>query len=541
MAAPNARASAGARHRAIAIVIALPLVAAALVAYHRKLMFGGSLDALDWQQHYHFFEWIHRSLHDYGQLPLYLPRQYQTWSYSLAWLPESPILNPLVWLLYFMSTQAYLKLLFILHATVGVLGAFFLARNLGARPLLAALLAAIFGLQGFALSHYIVGHYYVLGVYLWPCAALLFRLAVGGAVAPTIGLAATCALTILCGHHHPAIWLVAMLGAWAGLWSLGERSWAPLRTYAVAMSLMLGLSAARVLPSAFGFASFVPPERFRGLPLGQLGRALTSGGPTFQSGYGFGGMLVPFSWENDCSVGVLGAVLLAAGLWFGRRSREAVLVLVSVLALALVVDLGLDPWVLAGQRVPARLLSIVMFASFIVAARGLAIADAHLLGGARGRRLRTPLLLGLLVLLVGERYYETRAWIDYGAGAPVSTRPWSPPLPRVERGEATVSVVSLTPNRWIWEVVAKQPSELLLPLQTSWRAMEWHIEGFPTRRQGRLVLVEVPAGHQVIRAEFVPFAFRTGIMISLATAAGIAVFLLVRRLRRSRAALDAVV
>ena len=45
MAAPNARASAGARHRAIAIVIALPLVAAALVAYHRKLMFGGSLDA----------------------------------------------------------------------------------------------------------------------------------------------------------------------------------------------------------------------------------------------------------------------------------------------------------------------------------------------------------------------------------------------------------------------------------------------------------------------------------------------------------------
>ncbi len=534
MATPDASAPVDARHRAPAIVVGLPLLAAALVAYHWKLLFGGSLDALDWQQHYPFYEWIRMSLREHGQLPLYLPRQYQTWSYSLTCLPESPILNPLIWLLYFISAQAYLKLLFISYATAAVLGAFLLARDLGASPLLAALLAAIYGLQGFALSNYIVGHHWVLGVYLWPFAGLLFRRAVGGAVAPTLGLAATCALLVLCGQHHPAIWLVAMLGAWAGLWSVADRSLAPLRTYAIAMLLMLGLSAARVLPSAFGFASFVPPERFGGLPMGQLARALTTGGPTFQSGYGFGGMLVPFSWENDCSLGLLGALLLAAGLWFGRRSREAVLVLITVATLALVVDLGLDPWVVAGQRVPARLLSIVMFASWIVAARGLGRIDARLFGGPHSSRLRTPFLLGLMVLLVGERYWETRPWIDFGAGNPIFTRPWSPPLPRVESGEASVSVISITPNRLMWDVVAKQPSELLLPLQTSWRKIEWRTEGFSARRQGRLVLVEVPAGHHVLRAEFVPFAFREGIMVSVATAAGIAVFLLLRRLRRSR-------
>jgi hypothetical protein len=257
----------------------------------------------------------------------------------------------------------------------------------------------------------------------------------------------------------------------------------------------------------------------------------------FQSGQGFGGVLVPFSWENDCSLGLLGTLLLVAGLWFGRRSRESVLVLLGVLTLALVVDLGFGPWVLAGQRVPARLLSIVMFCAWIAAARGLALADARLFDGPRAARLRAPILLGLFALLVGERYHETRSWIDFGAGAPVVTRPWTPPLPRVERGEATVSAVSLTANRSTWAVSAQQPSELLLPLQTSWRAMEWHIEGFPTHRQGRLVAVELPAGHHVVRAEFVPFAFRAGISVSLATATGILVFLLVRRLRRPRAVL----
>ena len=527
--------SGGASRRFATTILQVLLVAGALTAYHAKLLFGGSLDALDWQQHIHFYEWIHMSLRDHGVLPLYLPPPYVTWTHSLAWLPESPVLHPLVWLLRFLGAQAYLKTLFVLYATAGVCGAYWLARTLGAARLLAALPAAIFGLQGFGLANFIIGHHWVLGVYLWPFAALFFLRAVWGGRAATLGLAVVQSLLIVSGQHHPAIWLVATLGAWAVLWSVRERTFAPLRSYTAALLLTAGLSAVRILPSAYGFGAFEPPERFSGIPAGELLRALTTGGPIFQSGSGYLGVLVPFSWEKDASVGILGAALLLAGLWLGRRSRESILVLVAAGALALAVDLGLPPWVVAGQRVPARLLSIVVFSCLVVAMRGLAIADDWLWGQDSRRKLRPALLLGLCLVLIAERYSETRAWLEFGAGGPVVTRPWSPPLPRVETGEAAVTVVAVTPNRLVWDVSATQPSELILPLRTSQRQLEWRIAGFPARIHGRVVMIQVPPGHHRVVAEFVPTAFRAGAAISVATAAAVAAYLVILRRRRRRA------
>lgn len=518
--------------------LGVALVAGALVVYYHHLLFGGSLDALDWQQHVHFYEWIHRSLRDHGVLPLYLPKQYQTWTHSLAWLPESPVLNPLVWLLYFMHAQAYLKLLFVAHATAGICGAYLLARALGATTLVAALLAAIFGLQGFAVSNFVVGHHWVLGVYLWPFAVLLFHRAVcqGGDAPRTMALGAVIALLIISGYHHPAIWLVALLAVWALLWAARERSSLPVRVFGLALLLAVGLSAARVVPSAYGFSGFEPPERFRGLPVVELPRALLLGGPRFASGYGYSGTLVPFSWEQDASLGLLGAAIVLAGLWYARRSRESPLLVVAILALGLAIDLGLGPWTIAGQRVPSRLLFVFAFCCWTLAARGLSLLEARLLGDVRLRRMRVPLLVALLGLVVLERYAEMRPWQDFGAGDPVITAQWSPVLPRVESGQATVSLVLLSPNRLAWDVNAARPSELLLPLHTSRRELEWQTPGFAARIHGRNVLVAVPAGRSRVEARFVPLGFRLGVAISGATLVGATLFLLVTyRRRRSRA------
>jgi hypothetical protein len=72
MAIPGRSSVASLGRRIATVLIAGALIAAALVAYHRELLFGGYFDALDWQQHLHFYEWIHRSLREHGALPLYL-------------------------------------------------------------------------------------------------------------------------------------------------------------------------------------------------------------------------------------------------------------------------------------------------------------------------------------------------------------------------------------------------------------------------------------------------------------------------------------
>ena len=97
----------------------MPLFYAALVSillmvlFYWTLLFGGPLSGHDWSSHhYHYFDWVRIAFTEHGSIPLYMVGAWITPNFLAN--AEAPQLGPLAWLLFFLSTDAYLKLLIVL-------------------------------------------------------------------------------------------------------------------------------------------------------------------------------------------------------------------------------------------------------------------------------------------------------------------------------------------------------------------------------------------------------------------------------------------
>jgi hypothetical protein len=357
---------------------------------------------------------------------------------------QSPVLGPLVWLLFAIPADAYIKLLIVLYTAAGLLGTALLLRDLRVSTPLAILGSLAFAFNGYAVAHVAVGHHWSLGSLLLPALVLLLRRALGGSRGALVAAGGLGAINLLEGQHHPFLWnhgFLLLLGLWV---SVRDRRPRPLATALAVCVLSAGLAGVRLLPMLAEFSGYAPMLRIRGIPPDTLLWSLvTPGQYAGTSAFGIQRAFGSGWWEYAFYLGapLLGVLVLgAAAAW--RRCWPLLAAAAPFLLLAL--DLSawhpsLDPWLwlkaLPGvdtQRSPARLASVALFALVIAGSVGLQRIWEHL----RERTGWRPRCRGRRLLCVATAIDLTaRRALGGGAGPPASRSHRRPALLRATARE----------------------------------------------------------------------------------------------------------
>ena len=540
--APRARDAPPATPSASLVVGAAALSLAAAPLFWLPLCLGGALRAGDWSSHhFHYFDWVRTALVGHGTLPLYMADAWVTPNFLAN--AEAPSLGPLVWLLAWLETDAYLKVLIVAHTALGLFGAFLLAHDLGAERLPAALVAVIFAFGGFFVSHLAMGHHWAMGGMWLPLLLMLTRRAALGSDAALVGAAAVDALVLLSGQHQPFVWQNLLLGAFAGLWALRARSLFPLTRAAQVALLAAGLGAVKLLPMLAEFSDYAPTARIVGLPVQLLPTTLVG----WTQGPGFAPPGLRFAhgagwWEYAFYTGALALVCIAAGLVAARGVWPLVVPGLCFLVLALQWGGGSaasGPWALLQdlpiwrtQRSPSRFLFLAIACLAFAAAPGL----GRLWRDARARFGGAATCAGIVLLaaVAGDLSLASLAWQRAAVGAPIASLDHRPRPLVIRLPDAEARLSHFEPNLLVYAVSAQRPARIVLPLRFGPREAEWAVHPLPAFSHEGKVAIEVPAGEHEVVLRYRPPWLRAGLGVSAASAGLlIAAGWLRRRARRS--------
>jgi hypothetical protein len=522
--APPLAAGAPPRLSARDLARALGAALAASAAFWSPLLLGGALHGHDWStHHFHYFDWVRQSFTEYGAFPLYMADAWVTPNFLAN--AEAPTFGPLAWLLLFLPTGAYLKLLIVAFTAAGLAGFVLLLRDLGVSWPVAAALAAAFCFGGFFASHVAVGHPWALGAQLLPALLLLFRRAVLGSNAALAGGAALAAATVLGGQHQPFLWQNLLLGMFAALWALRVRAAFPLVRFVQLAVLAAGLAAVKLVPLWLEFLDYAPTARIQGLPLGALvGSLLIRGqGPdridpaiTYAFGAGW--------WEYAFYSGPLVLVAAAAALVGWRRSWP----LLAAGVFFLVLSIGArGPWgllqdlpVWRSQRCPSRFLVLALFAFLVAAGPPLQALLARAQQRLRGRA--AVLAWGVALLVAADLFAESLAWQAAAVGPAIASRDHRPVPVSLDGPAARVSLTGFAPNHLVYAVEAQAPATVVLPVRWGQHSLEWRVEGASaSEARGRLA-IGVEPGRREVKLAYAPPGLWAGALISAATLAVLA-------------------
>jgi hypothetical protein len=524
--------------RELAGSFGLGIVVATL--FYSTLLFGGSLHGYDWSSHHwNYFDWLRISITEFHTLPLFMNDAWITKNFLAN--AESPILGPLTPLLWFLPTDAYIKLLVVVFSATGFSGMAFLLRDLGVRREIAGFAALVFAFNGFFVSHLSVGHPWVLGGHLLPGLVCAYRRAALGSGRGLWLAAALNACAILGGQHQPFVWQNLLLALLALLWALRARALFPLSRLALLMLATAGLAAVKLLPMLAEFSDYDPTERIQGLPAALVLPALLASGQhpewrapgvVFAHGSGW--------WEYAFYVGPIAVACLAAGLVRARRCWP--LAAIAALFFVLAVDWssplrGFDVWPWLGdlpiwrtQRGPSRFLFLSLFGVIVVASMGLQrLWDRDF---ARLPRAATGVALALSALAAADLYAASLPWQRAGIGAALSEQDHRPRPLHLRDGErVTAQLREFAPNRLLYHAIAVQPGRLVFPFRWGKGAPEWRVDGLSASSQRGKLAVDVPRGEREIVMIYRPRFFNAGIATSAITLVCIAGTRLWRRRR----------
>ena len=318
------------------------------------------------------------------------------------------------------------------------------------------------------------------------------------------------AMLVYSGGIYPLPHTVLVLGVYALLLALLERSARPLVVLGAMGLLGVGLAAPKLLPLIDGFRK-APRliESTETMDLGALWAMLTSRDQAFSSRPAH---VTPYGWhEWGIYVGVAGALVLVLGVVFVQGRREAALKGLGILLVAL--GFGAfhpeAPWTLLhrfspvfrSQHVPSRFLYPAILILGLVAAAGIGRAIS-----ARERTLPwldaaaavLVLLLGVDIGLVARKPMEQAMWMVPPDSIPHG-RPFhfeaEPPFQYKKRDWAGPMYLAMLGNTGVLNCYGAPPFDRRGALATKDARYkgEVHVEG-----EGRATLAEWSPNHVVI-------------------------------------------
>jgi hypothetical protein len=513
------------RSRGVSTLVVLACVAGAFLFYS-TLLFGGSLHAFDWQSHhFNYFDWVRIALREFGTIPLFMSDAWVTKNFLAN--AESPSLGPLVWLLLWVPTDVYLKLLIVLFTAAGLGGMLALLKDVGVNDPLAAPVAIAFAFGGFFVSHLSVGHPWAMGGLLLPGLLCLYRRAALGSFGALWLAAAVNALTILGGQHQPFIWQNLVILLFALAWALRVRSLFPLTRWALVVACTAGIGAVKLLPMLVEFADYDPTARVQGLPLGLAFSTLVTRGQhpgfladgvRFDHGSGW--------WEYAFYIGPVACLYLVAGIAAARRCTGLLCIgcffwLLAVEWPASFSWLDIWPWfeglpIWRTQRGPSRFMVLALFSFAVVAALGMQrLWD---LWGERRPHWATPAVWVLALLVAGDLFVESLPWQRAALGAPLQSQDHRPKPTRLTGTHGAVAeLTEFEPNRLVYRAIAPRESRVKFPFRLKEGSREWRVDGLPAvSDQGKLA-VDLPAGDREVVMIYRPEYFEVGAGTSVAT------------------------
>jgi hypothetical protein len=489
--------------------------------------------------------------------------------------PQSIAGSPAFLFVALFGTAVGERLMFVCFVALGLDGMFRLSRALGADRAAALCAAIVFGLSGWVVLHFGVGHVSFFGATLIPY-AILFYLRAREDRFWAIALGAVMALVVAQGGTSTAAMAALALAAVALADAVVERTAKPFVILGLGAVAALLLGAYRLLP-ALEFAVDHPrhvTESDAQSPLELLRAAFVWAGNGKLPGHRYAvheygwrisylawpfvllGLRVPRLRRIALALFFVGAAIamgdfVSHGPWWLMRhlpvlrdlrvpSRYALL---CALGVALLCGAGLSP--LMERLRTRRLVVCLVVAAF--ATEGAVYANTHLahvfdlppppIGHAafhqeKGHWSR---MLEMVFANTGDIGCDEEAPLTRAAALDVGL------VPQVRLDDPSAGTVSLrlqTPDRIVADVVIDRPSTLLVNL--NWNE-HWHSDvgevvrfgdKWPADHDGGRLGVRLPAMHGVVTLRYRPRTFAMGLVVSLLSVAGVA--FLTRRRRRDR-------
>ncbi|HEY8430541.1 MAG TPA: hypothetical protein VIL20_19310 [Sandaracinaceae bacterium] len=209
----------------------------------------------DWQQIHHAWEVGVVAVRRWGEWPLWNP--HHCGGVTMLGNPESQHWSPFFPLALVFSSTHVLKLVLVLHAWLGLVGAYRLARREHGLSTFAASIAAVgFSMSGFFAWQMAGGHFTFVSFYLAPWLLLAFRASIRD-LRWVAAVALLLALSVAEGGTYPFPYFVLLLAFDGAVVALGSRRDVLLRARRV---LAAGLGAG-LLAALVGAIRFLPIVR----------------------------------------------------------------------------------------------------------------------------------------------------------------------------------------------------------------------------------------------------------------------------------------
>ena len=227
--------------RTLALVV-FALVATATLWQHPDFLSGG----YDWRYFESAMEAARRSVVWFHEAPLYNP--WMCGGEAQLANPQSIAGSPAFLLVVLFGTAVGVKLMMVLFVAVGLDGMYRLARQSGLSAEAAVGSALTFGLSGWVVAHFSIGHVSFFGATLLPHLVYFYRRGLDE-LRWAVAAGAVAALIVLQGGTSTAVMAAVCLGAVVVVDAVAQRSTRPLVVAAAAAASALALGAYRILPA----------------------------------------------------------------------------------------------------------------------------------------------------------------------------------------------------------------------------------------------------------------------------------------------------